>query len=472
MKKIKCLAISLLMLTALVKAKPVEKNTAATVAKNFYSQTYNSDAGTPTLTYTEFSSDGKAVYYVFDIGSGNGFVIVSAEDAGSPIIASSNTGHYVVPPANNNVGFWMNSRKSEIVAIRTSNIQASTDVTAEWTSYINNTPRNTHQAEASVTPLLGTIEWDQSPYYNAMCPGKSVTGCVATAMAQIMKYWSYPSVGLGSWCYYDETPFYSENYGDLCATFDTSHYVWSAMPNRISSANSQIAKLMYDCGVSVDMNYTPTESGSVVMGPAPSAENSYVQFFNYDPTTIAGDMQAQYTTAAWLSIIKNELNNKRPVQYEGNDSAYGGHSWVCDGYNSSNQLHMNWGWSGYDDGYFTSTDLAPANTGYNFSYSNVGAIIGIQPPASALGVAQISNTVQSIKVYPNPSNGIFNVALESIAGNPQIAIYNVLGQSIYACKLTSVQTSLNLGSQPKGVYLYRIMNENGSSISTGRLVIE
>jgi len=472
MKKIKYLTASLLLLTAIVGAKPVIQSTAATVAQNFYSQTYQSNAGTLTLAYTEYSSDGQAVYYVFNIGSDNGFVIVSAENAGSPIIGSSNTGHYVIPTANNNIGFWMNSRKSEIVAMRTSNVQATADVTAEWNTYINNTPRNTHQAlSVVVSPLLGNITWDQSPFYNAMCPHNSVTGCVATCMAQIMKYWSYPSVGLSYTCYYDEPPTFTENYGELCATFDTSNYVWSAMPDKLTSANSQVAKLMYDCGVSVSMNYSPSESGAYVMGPAPSAQNSYVEYFNYDPTTIAGKMQSHYTTANWIALIENELNNKRPVEYEGNDSAYGGHTWVCDGYLNNNQLHMNWGWSGYDNGYFTSTDLAPQNTGYDFSYSGVGALIGIEPPVNALGVAKISGN-QSIKVYPNPSNGTFNVELESVSGNPQIIVYNVLGQPVYSSKLTNVQTSLNLGNQAKGVYLYRIMNENGSPISTGRLVIE
>ncbi len=133
---------------------------------------------------------------------------------------------------------------------------------------------------------------------------------------------------------------------------------------------------------------------------------------------------------------------------------------------------MNWGWSGIDNGYFAPTKLAPANTGYNFSYANVGAIIGIQPPPGAVtGVSKVAD-VTTVKVYPNPSSGMFNVELGNVNDNPQITIYNVLGQQVYYSRLTNVQTSINLSAQSKGVYLYRVMNASGSSVSTGRLVIQ
>lgn len=471
MRKIKYLFTSLLLISAIANANPVLETTAATVAGNYYKQTYHADAGTLTLVYTERSSDGQAVYYVFDVNSDMGFVIVSAEDAGYPIIGSSNTGHYVIPTDNNNVGFWMNRRKKEIIAMRASNIRATADISNTWSAYIHNTPvNNIHQAMSNVNPLLGSIEWDQEPYYNALCPGGSVTGCVATAMAQIMKYWAYPSIGLSTSCYYDETRYgYTENYGQLCADYDTSHYVWTAMPDQVTSTNHEVAKLMYDCGVSVDMDYSPSGSGAFVVGRAPSAQNSYVKYFNYNSSTIKGDMQSNYSESAWVSLIENELNNKRPVQYEGTDSINGGHSWVCDGYNISGEFHMNWGWSGQDDGYYSPTNLNP--DGYNFSEEDVGAIIGIEPPAD-LGVAAVSNNSITFKVYPNPSNGIFNVELENVTTNPQITIYNLLGQPIYFSKLTAVQTSINLSNQAKGVYLYRVLDENGNPISTGRLVIE
>lgn len=476
MKQFKCLVASFLLVSAMASANPVTQATAATVAQNYYTQNYSSPIQTITLAYTERDANGQAVYYVFDINATDGFVIVSAEDAGYPIIGSSNSGQYVIPVNNDNIGFWMNTRKSEIIAMRTANIQASADVRDEWNAYINNTTRNTHQPQSSVSPLLGmdnsanAIRWSQSPFYNALCPQGSVTGCVATAMGQIMRYWKYPSTGTSNWCYYDQPPTYQENYGELCDEFDTVHYIWSAMPTAISSSNYEIAKLLYDCGVSVDMDYSPSESSSYVMGHTRSALNSYPTYFGYNASTIQGVLQSKYATSAWASLIENELNNGRPVQYQGADSAYGGHSWVCDGYNTSGQFHMNWGWAGQDNGYYAPAKLAPTGSGYNFSYANVGAIIGIEPPG-ALGVAEVS-AQPSIKVYPNPSNGMFNVEITSLTGNPQITVYNVLGQQVYGSKLNVTQTTLNLGAQPKGVYIYRVMDENGNPISTGRLVIE
>ncbi len=287
MRKIKFLFAALLFGNFAVSANPVAINTAQKVAINSYNRAFNANASVETLVYTERSSDGQAVYYVFNIDNNKGFVIVSAEDATIPVIGYSNEGPFVVPVAGNNVDFWMNSRKKEIIAMRAQNLKATSDITDKWTAYINNTPEKlTHADMASVSPLCATT-WDQSPYYNQMCPGGSVTGCVATAMAQIMKYWAYPKMGLSQWCYDDlKSEGYQENYGMQCAYFDTSNYVWSAMPNSVYSANKEVAKLMYDCGVSVDMDYSPSGSGALVTGGNPSAQYSYPTYFGYDATTI------------------------------------------------------------------------------------------------------------------------------------------------------------------------------------------
>jgi len=285
-----------------------------------------------------------------------------------------------------------------------------------------------------------------------------------------MKYWSYPSVGTGSTCYYDEVIYgYQQNYGELCETYDTCHYIWSAMPDNVTTTNYQVARLMYDCGVAVNMDYSTTESGAFVVSGPSNAMEAYITYFGYYQWSIKGVLENSYTTAQWISLIEGELNNSRPVQYQGTDATQGGHSWVCDGYNSSNDFHMNWGWSGSDDGYYYPTSLVVG--GYDFNQA-VGAIIGIMPSYKGLGVAQVSSTNANFKVYPNPSNGIFNVSLENITGNPQITIYNVLGQQVYSAKLTTGQTSVNLSNQSKGVYIYKVVNETGGSISTGRLVIE
>jgi hypothetical protein len=289
-------------------------------------------------------------------------------------------------------------------------------------------------------------------------------------MAQIMRYWGYPSIGTGSNCYDDATSQgYSENYGELCATFDTSHYKWSAMPYTLGSNNAQIAKLMYDCGVSVDMDYTPTGSGAQVIGWGASAYNSYTAYFGYDASTINSANYSNSQQASFNSLLFNELNNRRPVQFQGTDPSEGGHSWVCDGYDSAlTTFHMNWGWSGFDDGYYALTSLNPDI--YNFS-QYIGMIYGIQPPPGALAVQKVSASVVSISVYPNPSHGIFNFTLP---GNStyKVSAYNVLGQEVNTSVISSVSNTINLSNQPKGVYIYKLLTETGSPVSTGRVVVE
>jgi PKD repeat protein len=387
-----------------IQANVVDPSTAKTAAANFYQHQYSLNSANLTLAYTEKSSNGDAVYYVFNVNGNQGFVIISAEDATHPILGYSNEGAYVLPVASNNIGYWMGKQKRQIQAIRTAKLVASADIINEWTSCKNNSfPKdNTHRI-ASVGPLLSTT-WDQSPYYNALCPGGSVTGCVATTMSQIMKYWNYPSHGLGSSCYKEEVAdgFY-ENYGELCAYYDSSNYVWSAMPNNVSGTNNEVAKLMYDCGVSVDMNYSPGESGSAVSvydNPFACAQISFVKYFGYDKN-ISYERDTIYTNAQWIALIETDLNAGRPVEYAGVDHSYGGHTWVCDGYDASNNLHMNWGWSGADDGYYTPAVLNPSP--YDF-INDEEILTNIQPPPAKAEAAFVGSPLtgcQGMKVQFN-----------------------------------------------------------------------
>jgi len=476
MKKHMYLLLLLLLLTAVVNANPVDVNSAQKVAENFYAGAHSSATPNLSLAYTERDATGQPVYYVFDVNaSAKGFVIVAAEDAAHPIIGYSDEGAFVIPDAsnNNNVYFWLQKRKNEVIAMRAHNIVATSDIAVEWSSYASNTNRTAHSAAAAINvgPLCKTL-WNQSPYYNADCPGGSVTGCVATAMAQIMKYWAYPSVGTDSHCYNDnEASGFSENYGQQCAEFDTSHYVWSAMSlNPLADTNSQIAKLMYDCGVSVDMDYTPSGSGAQVMYGNPSAFYAYTAYFGYDASTINTEYYDSTQQASWIALLENELNNKRLMQFQGFDPTEGGHSWVCDGYNKLDMMDMNWGWGGQDNGWYPVTALNPSP--FDFTYG-IGVIYGIQPPPGAdLAVKQITDNTTDINVYPNPSHGVFNFSMSSNNNAYQLRVCNLLGQQVSTAIITSTNNQIDLSTQPKGVYIYRIMTETGTPVSTGRLVVE
>jgi hypothetical protein len=391
MKKLNYVLSVFVLAISTAVAKPVEPATAQTVAEIFYKQNSKIVLISSTLVYTEVAA-GLPVYYVFDINGNNGFVIVAAEDAAHPVIGYSTVNHFVVPDASQNtsIGYWLKACKTGITTLRTKGRIASAEAALQWEKYIQNKPtlittaRLTGNAStASSNPIVGPLcqsTWNQSPLYNALCPGsgtnQAVTGCVATAMAQIMRYWSYPAIGTGSSSYNA-----GGSYGTLSANYGATTYNWANMPLSITAQNHDVALINYHCGVSVDMNYSPTGSGAwVITGDAPiCAQHSFVTYFKYNPSTIQGLYRGGYSESAWLALIENDLDLGRLVQYVGDDPAVGGHTWVCDGYDQNNYLHMNWGWGGASDGFFQVDSLT--TPGFDPS-SNHEALLGIVPMTS------------------------------------------------------------------------------------------
>ena len=207
-----------------------------------------------------------------------------------------------------------------------------------------------------------------------------------------MRYWSYPAHGTGSSSYTQSSN--PNGYPAQSANYGATTYNWAGMPlddaNITSTAStfSAVATLMYQAGVSVEMDYDPNGSGAYVLAAdvntgGACAQQSYTLYFGYDPTTIAGYQRTQggYSDAAWLNLIETDLNAGRPVQYAGQDPSDGGHTWVCDGYDVNNNVHMNWGWAGYDDGFFSINNLQTTNGTFNPSTDHE-ILVGIQPPAS------------------------------------------------------------------------------------------
>ena len=382
----------------LIYAKPVTPVTAKSVAISYYKQHSAKTPETVTLAYTETSPTGEALYYVFNINANDGFVIISADDVAHPIIGYSTERQYVIPDEKSPIGYWMKNRKKELLSIKTIQAKADAVTTREWagdfsaTSNASNRSGNASTATTMSVAPLTTTTWNQNPYYNGKCPGtgskQAVTGCVATTMAQIMRFWSYPAKGIGSSSYIDSTTYgYKDNYGILSASYGSTNYSWTNMPNSISAANVSIETLMLQCGISVDMDYDPAGSGAQVLALGGSteacAQNSYVNYFGYDASKIQGYQRTTttytYTDAAWLSLIETDLTAGRPVEYAGADPTEGGHTWVCDGFEANNYLHMNWGWGGSDNGYFSINNLLTTNGGFNPS-TNHQILVGIQPP--------------------------------------------------------------------------------------------
>jgi hypothetical protein len=402
------LFLLVLFLTASVFGRPVDEKTAKVIATNFITSRTSGKAfktGTNlTLVYTSASkatNSSQNYFYVFN--SDHGFILVSAEDNTEPVLGYSDEGVFSPDNIPYSVAKWLENYKTQIRDIINNNIQATTEIKENWINLKSGNPPMATMSTSTVSPLLAT-QWNQSPYFNDMCPydnvsGKNaVTGCVATAMAQVLKYWNWPATGTGFHSYNDNT------FGTQSASFGGTSYAWSSMPNTLSSSNTAVATLMYHCGVSVDMAYGVNESSAyVISSQSPvtnCAEYALKTYFGYQ-SSMSGIERANYNDGQWITLMENELNASRPVIYAGFGSG-GGHCFVCDGFDVNNYLHMNWGWGGYYNGYFLSSALNPGGVGTgggSGGYNNgQQAIIGIQP---------IKTGTSNIKLYDyvTPSAG-------------------------------------------------------------------
>ena len=389
-------------------AKPVDLITAQKVATSYFNH-FNADVQS-TLIKSQFSNEGSnpISYYIFDF-SPKGFIIVSADDRCIPIIGYSTEGNYVEPAQGNTFKFWMDRRTTEIQYIIKNNLPADENINKQWNDGMNNTIARA-KTGSSILPLLNSIIWNQSNYYNYYCPadassaignGKVPVGCVATAMAQIMKYWDYPWQGVGS------TSYNASGYGTQSANFGSTLYDFKDMKNSaVASSYTQIATLMYHCGVAVNMSYGASGSGAQMSGTNyPSAQKAYTTYFRYNTTKLKAYSQSNFTTPQWITMIENELNLRRPIQYDGFDPSNEGHSWVCDGYDTNDNLHMNWGWGGQDDIYFAVGALNPSSlgagggSGGGFN-SGDGILIGIEPNGDPYEGTNGDNTTHNAYQVP------------------------------------------------------------------------
>ena len=380
---------------------------------------------TATLQYTKAAADNTTDFYVFNIAPGKGFVMVSADDQVSPIIAYSFESNFNTPAKGSSVQCWMDHAGSHIHQAIQRKVPANIIINNQWNSWLQGAkPSSTKGAENGVAPLL-TTNWAQEPYYNQLCPYnaadtmQTVTGCVATAMAQIMKFWNYPSQGTGSYGYADSPPYYFNNYGNQSADFGSTTYSWSGMPDTLSGPNLAVATLMYHCAVAVTMNFGDDNQGgsgayvlaSDVAAWKHTAQMAYTTYFNYNKNTLQGVHESDYNSADWLNLMESELSAGRPVQYVGTDPNEGSHTWVCDGYDANDLLHMNWGWGGFDNGYYSVSSLT--GDGYNFS-TREEALIGIEPmndlsaTATAAGAVICSGNSTTLTAQGAPANASYS----------------------------------------------------------------
>ena len=320
----------------MAQAQPVSRETACRAATTFLDNNGVASADLVDVT----AAAGFANMYVFT--TDHGFVLLAADSRVQPVLGYSLDGPFDVEDMPDDLRWWLQGYEDGIQAALKNRSEAHPETAAQWHVLVQGQP-DAAKAETAVGPLVST-RWGQNAPYNLLCPNSSVTGCVATAMAQILNYWQ-PATGVGSHSY----PWNSQT---LSADFGTTTYDWDNMLDSYVSATEQqrlaVATLMYHCGVSTEMKYSPSESGTTNK----RASVAYQAFFNCDAVYYKRE---QYADSVWTAMLKNELDQQRPVQYGGSGSL-GGHSFVCDGYDTDGKFHFNFGWNGSSNGFFTIQD--------------------------------------------------------------------------------------------------------------------
>lgn len=340
----------------------------------------------PKLTSVRQSAEGDPTLYVFTYENRDGFLLLSADDSVPPLLGYSDENNWETDNLPPQLEAWLNLYSDQITLLRHNPEIARTLKTR--LSEKRNVKRD------PITPMV-TASWDQVYPYNIQCPtdknSRCLTGCVATAMAQVMYYWKYPEVGQGSHTYNCSTL-------DQQLTIDFSQqpFAWDDMLDTYNGmateANrSAVAYLMKACGYSVDMDYSRSTSGAQ-SSAIPSALRN---FFGYDSdlTIIKRDDKDIDT---WSNLVYNELKYVGPVIYNGlaDVSTRMGHCFVCDGYDTDDLFHFNWGWGGVSNGYYLLSLLNPSalgagggdSTGYIY-YNDI--ITGITPPVGRLSVIDL-----------------------------------------------------------------------------------
>ena len=390
-----CMAFTVLlaMLPFAGQAAEVTPQTAEQVARTFWNLHHDKDVAELRTPMVRLDTRWDA-FYLFAPAEGEGFVIVAADDRVRPVLAYSfhnNAMRGTVGPA---MSWWLDGWQQQIDELRK---EKDGERNKEWKQLLEG--KGIPQPLTVVDPML-TTQWGQDTPYNDSCPtriefgatARALTGCVATAMAQVMKYWNYPERGTGTHTY-NSVSFFGLGYtfGEQTANFGATTYDWGNMPDHltVSSPNGQkaaVATLMYHCGVASDMYYGSASyggSGTKVLNfpylREGNALNGMVKYLGYS-SSATGLERIKYDDNAWTALVRGELDASRPIIYSGFDQSFG-HCFVCDGYDDENRYHFNWGWKGDGDGFFTLNNLI-CNDGMNTLNFNSGQqiLVGIQPP--------------------------------------------------------------------------------------------
>ena len=344
------LSLCCLVYAFIVYAGPVSEKQALAKASQFMSG--KSFVLSKTSENVKKGPSRSTPYYVFNAEGNAGFVIVSGDDRTKPILGYSENGAFKENELPENVQWWLNYYAKAISSLE--------DYPAEV-----GCKSVTATARSTVAPLIKT-QWDQDSPYNDLCYfdrlGQCLTGCAATAMAQVVNFYKYPK---------------SVPAIDAYTTWDGNYF--DALPattlNWKNMTDGDIAKLCRYCGQSIEMDYGPYGSGAT----AELASLALVKYFGYNKSTHA-IYRNGYSPDEWENEIYQELAAGYPIIYSGLSIYDNGHTFIVDGYKDG-LYHVNWGWGGWFDTYFVLTVMDSMGPDYpEKTYSEEqSAIVGVRP---------------------------------------------------------------------------------------------
>ena len=391
-------ALLLMCFVGAVHADPLDESQARYAAAKFFSPSASSSRLRVKGQQMTLRSVGhEAGFYIFDRPEG-GTVFVADDDAiGQAVLGYTDQGSFDAEHLPTGLRDWL-----EQVAVLM-------DAVHEGKLSRENVQSGAPQI---VVEALIKTQWDQGAPYNNYCPvtnsKRCITGCVATAMAQVLNYWKWPEHGYGTVSYYDEGCGQT-----LTQDLMRNHYDWNNMLNVYSTGYTSaqanaVATLMRDCGYAVQMHYTPTESAACVTA------RTMQTYFHYS-VTAKDRFSGNFPEELWHEYIRRDLLEKRPVLYSG-QSQESGHEFILDGYDTGGYYHVNWGWGGYQDGWFVLTNLNGYNSDQcminhlmpdkiesaNFSYTLEDSVLtingtGVMPAEYALDKAPWASESESIR---------------------------------------------------------------------------
>ena len=418
--------------------------------------------------------------YLFNVAN-KGFVVVAGSDCADPIIAFSDKDTLDVNNMAPAFQWWIEGYSRSIMDLQNEEVEASVETISEWDQLFREKMPQVDGTKENVE-INFPEKWDQVYPYNLYCPTlwgeQCPAGCVATAIGQIMHYYRYPTVGKSvkpfRWPYTtSNNPNTQVQYESMTVRFSDSVFNYDMMPNSLTSRPAasldqkrEVSHFLLNIGLAVGMSYTPDGSGAVSQY-VPSNINKY---FGYPMSNYV--VRTNYSDEDWVNLIKNEIDNGRPVYYDGTDPQgsgrdAAGHAFVCYGYRVTSTISyfaFNWGWGGSSDCY---CNMRASNLGagyYNFSVDH-GAIINFERPAEA--IADVNASDKLYTAYPNPASAYVTIpyALRS-QKNAEMQILSVDGRVVETVRLTADkgEIKLNVSNYPHGVYIYRYNGQSNKFI--------